>query len=144
MEAYKNSQIYKEKIKVFHDKYIVRKEFQVGDKVLLYNSRLRLIRGKLRSRWEGYFYVTNIFLYGVAEIQEFPTGRIFKVNEHHLKVFHEGIEEKIQGKDETSRCNLPNLKRESVIFHFFFFSFCAYACLILGCLGCLVFISFGF
>ncbi|XP_042423223.1 uncharacterized protein LOC122010816 [Zingiber officinale] len=91
LEAYENSRIYKEKTKNFHDKHIVVKEFKISDKVLLYKSRLKLIKGKLRSRWEGPFCVTNIFPYGVVEIQEVVTGQTFKVNGHRLKKFHEGV-----------------------------------------------------
>ncbi|XP_016168226.1 uncharacterized protein LOC107610736 [Arachis ipaensis] len=53
LEAYENSRLYKEKVKAVHDKHIKRREFKVGDQVLLYNSRLRLMPGKLRSRWDG-------------------------------------------------------------------------------------------
>ena len=35
-EAYDNATIYKEKTKAWHDKHVLRKEFKVGDKVLLY------------------------------------------------------------------------------------------------------------
>ena len=49
-DAYESARIYKEKMKVFHDKMISRKEFKVGQKVILYHSRLRLFPGKLRSR----------------------------------------------------------------------------------------------
>ncbi|XP_062114777.1 uncharacterized protein LOC133826247 [Humulus lupulus] len=48
-EAYENAMIYKEKSKAFHDKRIIRKDFQSGDKVLLFNSRLKLFPGKLKS-----------------------------------------------------------------------------------------------
>ncbi|XP_052171583.1 uncharacterized protein LOC127787562 [Diospyros lotus] len=51
LEAYENSRIYKEKAKAAHDKLIAKKEFNVGNKVLLYNSRLKLMPGKLHSRW---------------------------------------------------------------------------------------------
>nr|XP_025679028.1 uncharacterized protein LOC112778981 [Arachis hypogaea] len=54
-EAYENARIYKEKTKAFHDHHIRKKDFQEGDEVLLYNSRLRFMPGKLRSRWEGTF-----------------------------------------------------------------------------------------
>ncbi|XP_042448994.1 uncharacterized protein LOC122033912 [Zingiber officinale] len=91
LEAFENSWIYKEKTKRFHDKQIEVKDFQIGDKVLLYRSRLKLIKGKLRSRWEGPYCVTNVFFYGVVEIQDMSTGRIFKVNGHRLKKFHEGV-----------------------------------------------------
>jgi hypothetical protein len=41
-DTYKNSRIHKARIKEFHDKKILRKTFNVGQKVLLYNSRLHL------------------------------------------------------------------------------------------------------
>ena len=49
-EAYKNSLIYKAKMKHFHDKNLNRRDFQVDQKVWLYNSRLKLFPGKLKSR----------------------------------------------------------------------------------------------
>ncbi|RDX90309.1 hypothetical protein CR513_27838, partial [Mucuna pruriens] len=68
---------------------ILRKEFKVGQKVFLFNSRLKLIVGKLRSKWDGPFIITNIFPYGTVEIRDEPTDKIFKVNGHQLKPFHE-------------------------------------------------------
>ena len=50
-EEYENARIYKEKTKAWHDKYIMRKEFEAGQRVLLFNSRLKLFLGKLKSRW---------------------------------------------------------------------------------------------
>jgi len=47
-DAYENSRISKERMKVFHDKQILRKSFEPSQKVLLYNSRLHLFPGKLR------------------------------------------------------------------------------------------------
>ena len=49
-EAYENARIYKEKMKAWHDKHIVRKEFEPGQKVWLFNSRLKLFSGKLKSK----------------------------------------------------------------------------------------------
>ncbi|XP_020234506.1 uncharacterized protein LOC109814479 [Cajanus cajan] len=46
LEAYDNSKFYKEKTKKFHDSLISRKDFTVGQKVLLYNSRLNLMGDK--------------------------------------------------------------------------------------------------
>ena len=92
-EAYENSRIYKEKTKAFHDKMVARKEFQVGQKVLLYNSRLRLMPGKLRSRWMGPFVITNVFPFGVVEIKNEETNKAFKVNGHRLKHFYDGFQE---------------------------------------------------
>ena len=47
-EAYENAKIYKEKTKAWHDKHIVRKEFEPGQRVLLFNSQLKLFLGKLK------------------------------------------------------------------------------------------------
>ena len=71
---------------------IAQKQFEVGQKVLLYDSRLKLTPGKLRSRWIGPFEITNIFSHGVVEIQEFNSNKVFKVNGHRLKPFYEGFE----------------------------------------------------
>lgn len=95
LEAYENSRIYKEQTKVIHDKMIGRKQFTVGEKVLLYNSRLKLMPGKLRSKWDGPFLVVNVFPYGTVELQDMKTKRIFKVNGHRLKHFHENFKEQI-------------------------------------------------
>ncbi|XP_070015362.1 uncharacterized protein [Nicotiana sylvestris] len=51
--AYSSSSLYKDKMKYIHDKYARSKEFKVGDLVLLFNSRLRLFLGKLKSKWSG-------------------------------------------------------------------------------------------
>jgi len=77
---------YKEKTKRFHDSSIARKEFVVGQQVLLYNSRLGLMGGKLRSKWIGPFVVTNLYPYG-AVVESQSTDESFKVNGHRLKPF---------------------------------------------------------
>ena len=41
-KAYHNSKLYKERTKIWHDKRIKTKHFKAGDKVLLFNSRVRL------------------------------------------------------------------------------------------------------
>nr|GMC95599.1 Gag-Pol polyprotein [Ipomoea batatas] len=91
LDAYENSRLYKEKTKMFHDNMILRKSFEVGQKVLLYNSRLKLMPGKLRTRWIGPFVVNIVFPYGAIEIKSIDTGKVFKVNGHRLKPFHEGM-----------------------------------------------------
>ncbi|KAK9063928.1 hypothetical protein SSX86_017800 [Deinandra increscens subsp. villosa] len=91
-DAYENSRIYKDKTKAFHDKVNTRKSFSVGQKVLLYSSRLHKFPGKLRSRWVGPFVVTNVFPHGAVEISSETTGKTFKVNGHRLKLFYEGFQ----------------------------------------------------
>ncbi|XP_048231211.1 uncharacterized protein LOC125370255 [Ricinus communis] len=90
LNAYENSRIYKEKSKLFPDNILIRKQFEIGQKVLLYNSRLKLMPSKSRSQWIGPFVVTNVFLYGAVEIKSLDSNKIFKVNGHRLEIFHEG------------------------------------------------------
>ncbi|KAH9801696.1 hypothetical protein KPL71_001121 [Citrus sinensis] len=54
-DAYENAKIYKQRMKVFHDKHILRKVFTSGQKVLLYNSRLHLfpVNCKRLKPWKG-------------------------------------------------------------------------------------------
>ena len=52
-DAYENAKIYKQRMKVFHAKQIMRKSFTPSQKILLFNSRLHLFPCKLRSRWSG-------------------------------------------------------------------------------------------
>ncbi|GJS65240.1 reverse transcriptase domain-containing protein [Tanacetum coccineum] len=48
-QAYENSLIYKEKTKKLHDSKIKKRIFNVGDQVLLLNSRLKIFSRKLKS-----------------------------------------------------------------------------------------------
>ncbi|XP_021971746.1 uncharacterized protein LOC110866909 [Helianthus annuus] len=61
------------------------KEFKVGDKVLLFNSRLKLIAGKLKSRWSGPYVVREVFPYGTVELYDEVDKGVWKVNDHRLK-----------------------------------------------------------
>ncbi|KAL5543174.1 hypothetical protein UlMin_010884 [Ulmus minor] len=58
--AYENAKIYKEKTKRWHDRHIQKRDFKEGQQVLLFNSRLKLFPGKLRSRWSGPFTVNKV------------------------------------------------------------------------------------
>ncbi|KAM1373738.1 hypothetical protein ACFX2I_024400 [Malus domestica] len=67
-EAYENARIYKEKTKAFHDKMIRGKTFSIGQKVLLFNSRLRLFP---------------------VQVKSLRNSDEFKVNGHRLKLYYE-------------------------------------------------------
>ncbi|KAB2600254.1 S ribonuclease [Pyrus ussuriensis x Pyrus communis] len=95
LEAYENACIYKDKTKAFHDKMIRSKTFSIGQKVLLFNSRLCLFPGKLRSKWIGPFVVTNVFPYGAVQIQSLRNGQELKVNGHRLKPYYANVEGQI-------------------------------------------------
>ncbi|XP_054782666.1 uncharacterized protein LOC129289952 [Prosopis cineraria] len=88
--AYESSKLYKERAKFIHDKCILRKHFQVGDKVLKFKTRLKLIGGKLQSKWEGPYIVEEIFNYGTLTLKDPQSGLTFKANGHLCKKFHEG------------------------------------------------------
>ncbi|GJR10244.1 hypothetical protein Tco_0792896 [Tanacetum coccineum] len=69
-QAYENSLIYKEKTKRIHDSKIKNRVFNVGDRVLLFNSRLKIFLGKLKTRWTEPFTVTQVFPYGTVELSQ--------------------------------------------------------------------------
>ncbi|GKD02955.1 reverse transcriptase domain-containing protein [Tanacetum coccineum] len=76
-QAYENSLIYKEKTKRIHDSKIKNRVFNVGDRVLLFNSRLKIFLGKLKTRWTGPFTVTQVFPYGTVKLSQ-TDGSNFK------------------------------------------------------------------
>ncbi|GJY08457.1 reverse transcriptase domain-containing protein [Tanacetum coccineum] len=88
-EAYENSLIYKEKTKRIHDSKIKNRVFNVGDRVLLFNSRLKIFSGKLKTRWSGPFTITQVFPYGTVELSQ-NSGPNFKVNGHRIKHYFGG------------------------------------------------------
>ncbi|GJR12630.1 reverse transcriptase domain-containing protein [Tanacetum coccineum] len=88
-QAYENSLIYKEKTKKIHDAKIKNREFHVGDRILLFNSRLKIFSGKLKSRWSGPFTIAEVFPYGTIELSQ-PDGPNFKVNGHQIKHYFRG------------------------------------------------------
>ncbi|XP_016747406.1 uncharacterized protein [Gossypium hirsutum] len=67
-DAYENARIYKDKTKLFHDKRIAQKHLLVGQKVLLYNSVLKLFPESEQS------------------------GKRFVVNGQRLKPFYENFQ----------------------------------------------------
>nr|GFB38247.1 reverse transcriptase domain-containing protein [Tanacetum cinerariifolium] len=88
-QAYENSVIYKEKTKKLHDSKIKNRIFNVSDQVLLFNSRLKIFSGKLKTRWSGPFTITRVFPYGTIELSQ-PDGPNFKVNGHRVKHYFGG------------------------------------------------------
>nr|GEY28731.1 reverse transcriptase domain-containing protein [Tanacetum cinerariifolium] len=88
-QAYENSLIYKEKMNKLHDSKIKNRIFNVGDRVLLFKSRLKILLGKLKTRWSGPFIITKVFPYGTVELSQ-PDGPNFKVNSHRVKHYFGG------------------------------------------------------
>ena len=98
-ESYESSRIYKESLKMFHDKTIARKTFKPNQKVLLYSSRLHMFPGKLRSRWTGPFVDKVVYPYGAVEIENLENGKSFKVNGQRLKPFLEHFNRQESSED---------------------------------------------
>nr|GEV19457.1 reverse transcriptase domain-containing protein [Tanacetum cinerariifolium]GEV19458.1 reverse transcriptase domain-containing protein [Tanacetum cinerariifolium] len=88
-QAYNNSLIYKDKTKNLYDSKIKNRIFNVGDQVLLFNSRLKIFSGKLKTHWSGPFTITQVFSYGTIELSQ-PDGLNFKVNGHRVKYYFGG------------------------------------------------------
>nr|CAN71407.1 hypothetical protein VITISV_031030 [Vitis vinifera] len=98
-DAYLNSKIAKEKLKRWHDQLVTKKEFFKGQRVLLYDSKLHLFPGKLKSRWVGPFVIHQVHSHGVIELLNSNSAKTFKVNGHRFKPFIEPFK---QDKEEIN------------------------------------------
>ncbi|GJT46845.1 hypothetical protein Tco_0955560 [Tanacetum coccineum] len=119
-QAYENSLIYKEKTKRIHDAKIKNRVFNVGDRVLLFNSRLKIFSGKLKSRWSGPFTIVQVFPYGTVELSQ-NSGPNFKVNGHRIKHYFGGdiptedclyVQERITKKRTKNKAKTTKLDSE--------------------------------
>ncbi|KAJ0954149.1 putative nucleotidyltransferase, Ribonuclease H [Helianthus annuus] len=98
-EAYDCAAAYKDKMKKVHDAKIKPKVFEVGQLVWLYNSRLKLFPGKLKSKWIGPYRVTKVGKHGDFEIEDFDDHIRQMVNGHRLKPYFNAREINGPGKN---------------------------------------------
>ncbi|GJS03469.1 reverse transcriptase domain-containing protein [Tanacetum coccineum] len=92
--AFENTRIYKERTKKWHDSRLRGdKDFKVGDKVLLYNSRLKMYLGKLKSKWSGLNIAKTVYPHRAIEITD-KDGFSFQVKGKRLKKYYGGDIEK--------------------------------------------------
>nr|GEV35649.1 reverse transcriptase domain-containing protein [Tanacetum cinerariifolium] len=119
-QAYENSLIYKEKTKKLHDSKIKNRIFNVGDQVLLFNYRLKIFSGKLKTCWSGPFTITRVFPYGTIELSE-PDGPNFKISYYkffmismRLKKFYKKIGRKLHF-DARNQLALTRTKLSALI-----------------------------
>nr|GEX49224.1 hypothetical protein [Tanacetum cinerariifolium] len=68
----------------FHDSKIKNRVVNIGDRVLLFNSRLKIFYGKLKSCWSGPLKISQVYPYGTVELSQ-PDDANFKVNGHRPK-----------------------------------------------------------
>jgi hypothetical protein len=88
-DGYGNTKLCKEQTKKYPDKLLVKKEFYVGQKILIYNSELRLFPNKLNSRWYGPYDVTKVYPHGAVEAYCKEKNQTFKVHGHRVKHYME-------------------------------------------------------
>jgi len=78
--------------KKWHDKSIRKKQFQLGDWVLLYDSRFKYFKWKFHTHWMGPYEVVKVFENGVVEIKTIDGwNSMFLVNGHRLKVYFQPL-----------------------------------------------------
>jgi hypothetical protein len=89
-EAYENARLFKEKVKQWHNRRILKREFHVGEKVLLYRSRLRFFARKLLPKWEGPFIIEEVYRLGAIKIASLKDNTMQLVNGQRLKHYISG------------------------------------------------------
>ncbi|XP_059295614.1 uncharacterized protein LOC132048951 [Lycium ferocissimum] len=91
-QAYESAALYKERKKHYHDKKILKREFYKGDLVLLYNSILKLLPGKLKSRRSGPLEMVSVSPHTVIELKSGDGTRTLKVSGQWVKHYHDCID----------------------------------------------------
>ncbi|CAM8892752.1 unnamed protein product [Rhodiola kirilowii] len=91
LEAYEEQTDYKARTKLYHDKFILRRSFEEGQLVLLFSSRLKIMPGKLKSRWTGPFTITKVYNHGMLELESMENGSKFNVNGQRVKHYHDEV-----------------------------------------------------
>ena len=86
LKAYESSSLYKENMKKYQDQKIEKRDFLVGDLVLLLNSKLRLFPGKLKCKYIGHYLVAELFPRVAVELEN-KEGVRFKVNAQRIKIY---------------------------------------------------------
>ena len=66
---------------------IIGKNFNEGDQVLLYDSKLHLFPGKLKSRWTGPIIVQQAYPNGSVDLLNPNDNRVIKVNGQRVKPY---------------------------------------------------------
>ena len=91
--AYEFARLYKDKVKAYHDKKLLKKEFRPGQQVLMFNSKLKLFPRKLKSKWLGTFTIKEVRSYGAVELVDPHSStpdKSWVVNGQRLKLYHGG------------------------------------------------------
>ncbi|GJX77396.1 putative reverse transcriptase domain-containing protein, partial [Tanacetum coccineum] len=101
LDAYESSISYKERTKRWHDRRIkLPVNYEKRDKVLLFNSRLRLFPEKLKSIWYGQFTVSKDMKNGAIELYD-EEGSEFIVNKQRVKPYQKNLLDTNKDDDVT-------------------------------------------
>ncbi|XP_014522787.1 uncharacterized protein LOC106779229 [Vigna radiata var. radiata] len=98
LRAYDSSKSYKEKVKFYHDRKLVKKGFHPGRQMLLFSSRFKLFIGKLKSKWSGPFTIKDVKPHRAIELTDPSFGdprRSWVVNGQRLKHYLGGEVERL-------------------------------------------------
>ncbi|XP_070020717.1 uncharacterized protein LOC142181021 [Nicotiana tabacum] len=113
--AFESTSLYKERMKMMHDKNILEQNFKPGDMVLLYNLILKLFPGKLKSRWSRPFRVVHVLSNGAAKFESEDGTNRFRVNGQRLKHYLGMSDKKGEKGNEAFNLmlgrTLPNFQR---------------------------------
>lgn len=78
--TYDNVELYTNKIKKWHKRKFQKRELAEGERVLLFNSRLKLFPGKHKSIWTSLFKLLKIYPHGAVDLLNEKIGEEYKVN----------------------------------------------------------------
>ena len=85
-------------MKVYHDRKLIKKNFQLEQQVLLFNSRLKLFLGKLKSKWSGPFTIKEVKPYRAVKLIDLALSepeQSWNVNGQRLKIYSGGYIERL-------------------------------------------------
>ncbi|XP_019420702.1 PREDICTED: uncharacterized protein LOC109330887 [Lupinus angustifolius] len=109
LTVYESSKLYKEKVKLYHDRKLHQKDFRVGQSVLLFNYRMKLFLGKLRSKWSRPFLIKEVKSHGAIKLQDPASQSSWVVNGQRVKPYLGGDVERL-----TTIINLLDARRKSI------------------------------
>ncbi|KAI3684649.1 hypothetical protein L6452_33874 [Arctium lappa] len=117
--SYENAKLYKEKTKKWHDRKIQHRDLRPGQQVLLFNSRLKLFPGKLKSRWSGPFLIHHVYPYGAIDLVNPEDNTVFKKKEckkgrEDFKKVEAALVEKFDRKIKKQGRKVKEIKEENI------------------------------
>ena len=85
-------QVQKAREKASHDRHIKKKQFQIGDPVLLYDSKFMKFPGKFKTHWKGPYIVQEVTDGGAVQLAKL-NGEILPsmVNGSRLKKYRDKL-----------------------------------------------------